>query len=105
MNRYTVTITSSASVIDEIERRICELFPKDCTDKLVLNREKPEVIEFTPPFIDLDDEDIEKISANHPGEVINLHYCASLGCSYHVIDCTFSDGKTTVTRDETEDIC
>ena len=105
MNRYTVTITSSAAVIDEIERKIRQLFPKDCTDKHVLQRKKPEVIEFTPPFIDLDDEDIENISAEYPGEIINLHYCASLGCSYHVIDSVFSGGKMTVTRDETEDIC
>ena len=105
MNRYTVTITSSAAVIDEIERRIRELFPKDCTDKLAFQREKPETIEFTPPFIDLDDEDIEKISAKYPNETINLHYCASLGCSYHVIESVFSSGKMTVTRDEWEDIC
>ena len=52
MNSYIVTITSSAAVIDEIERRIRELFPKDCTDKLAFQREKPEVIEFTPPFIE-----------------------------------------------------
>ena len=105
MNRYTVTITSSAAVIDEIERKIRELFPKDCTDKLVLQREKPEVIEFTPPFIDLDDEDIEIISAKYPDETVNLHYCASLSCSYHVIDSVSSGGKMTVTLDKWEDIC
>ncbi|MBP5657338.1 MAG: hypothetical protein J6X52_02295 [Clostridia bacterium] len=105
MNSYIVTITSSAAVIDEIERKIRELYPKDCTDTHVLKREKPETIEFTPPFIDLDDEDIEIISAKYPDETVNLHYCASLGCSYHVIESVFSGGKMTVTRDETEDIC
>lgn len=105
MNSCIVTITSSAAVIDEFERKIRELYPKDCTDTHVLKREKPETIEFTPPFIDLDDEDIEKISAKYPNETINLHYCASLGCSYHVIESVFSGGKMTVTRDEWEDIC
>lgn len=105
MNYYTMTITSTEKVVDAIEQRLKSLNPGCFKRNEEWERIKPDCIEFSPDYFNFWDGEIEEISRRHPGEKLFIHYYASLGCAYHVMDGECLDGITTILIDETEYVC